>query len=231
VNTVKQTILVVDDEELLVKGIRFNLEKDGYAVLTAGDGEEAVEIVREGNVSLVIIDLMMPKLNGLEACMIIREFSVVPIIILTARSEDTDKLIGFDSGADDYITKPFNILELKARIKALLRRTTTDIPSDQHGAITYGHISIDLDRRSASKKGENVELAAKEFDLLSTLMNKPGKVFTREQLMELVWNSPSQTDIRTVDVHIRRLREKLEIDPANPQRIMTRWKVGYYFQN
>jgi DNA-binding response OmpR family regulator len=221
----------VDDEKLLVKGIKFNLENDGYTVLTAGDGEEAVETVRQGNVSLVIMDLMMPKLNGLEACMMIREFSVVPIIILTAKSEDTDKLIGFDSGADDYLTKPFNILELKARVRALLRRTQPDVPGELHGTITFGHIQIDLDRRSASKNGENVELAAKEFDLLTALMSKPGKVFSREQLMDMVWNSPSQADIRTVDVHIRRLREKLELDPANPQRIMTRWKVGYYFQD
>ena len=227
----KPTILVVDDEKLLVKGVKFNLENDGFDVLTAKDGEEAVDIVRDSNVALVIMDLMMPKLNGLDACIMIRKFSSVPIIMLTAKSEDADKLIGFDCGADDYLTKPFNILELKARVRALLRRTQLDDTGEPRGAITYRHITVDLDRRSAMKNGENVELAAKEFDLLTTLMNKPGKVFSREQLMDIVWNSQGQADIRTVDVHIRRLREKLELDPANPQCIMTRWKVGYYFQN
>ncbi|MDR2606170.1 MAG: response regulator transcription factor [Oscillospiraceae bacterium] len=229
----KPTILIVDDEKLLVKGIKFNLENDGYECLTAQDGEEAVEIAGKNTLSLIIMDLMMPKLDGLEACRKIRKFSSVPIIMLTAKVEDNDILTGFDSGTDDYLTKPFNILELKARVKSLLRRAATEVNSStiQHHGISLGHITIILSRRAAFKNGESVELAAKEFDLLSTLMKNPGHVFSRKQLMELVWGSPEQADIRTVDVHIRRLREKLELDPANPTRIMTKWKAGYYFQD
>lgn len=225
-------ILVVDDEQLLVKGIKFNLENEGYQVLTAYDGAAAVELARREPLDLIILDLMMPQLSGSEACMKIREFSDVPIIMLTARSEDADKLIGFESGADDYITKPFNILELKARIRALIRRSSMApaAPAEpDSGKLVRGHIEIDPERRSAHRFGQNVELTLKEFDLIELLMRNPGKVYSREQLLDLVWGYDYQGDIRTVDVHIRRLREKLERNPAAPEYIITKWGVGYYF--
>lgn len=225
-------ILVVDDEKLLVKGIKFNLENEGYQVLTAYDGTSAVELARQETLDLIILDLMMPGLSGSEACMKIREFSDVPIIMLTARSEDADKLIGFESGADDYITKPFNILELKARIRALIRRSSMApaAPAEPDGGkLVRGHIEIDPERRSARRFGQNVELTLKEFDLIELLMRNPGKVYSREQLLDLVWGYDYQGDIRTVDVHIRRLREKLERNPAVPEYIITKWGVGYYF--
>ncbi|MCC8358095.1 MAG: response regulator transcription factor [Oscillospiraceae bacterium] len=224
-------ILVVDDEELLVKGIKFNLENDGYQVDACYDGETAVEMARTGEYGLILLDLMMPKLDGLSACMMIREFSAVPIIMLTAKSEDTDKLIGFEYGADDYITKPFNILELKARVRALLRRTTPQ-PSAaaSAGRITRGPVTIDTERRSAEVDGRSVELTVKEFDLVELLMRTPGKVYSRENLLDLIWGYDYQGDIRTVDVHIRRLREKLERNPAKPECIITKWGVGYYFK-
>ena len=225
-------ILVVDDEKLLVKGIKFNLENEGYQVLTAYDGATAVELARQETLDLIILDLMMPGLSGSEACMKIREFSDVPIIMLTARSEDADKLIGFESGADDYITKPFNILELKARIRALIRRSSMapSAPAEPEGGkLVCGHIEIDPERRSARRFGQNVELTLKELDLIELLMRNPGKVYSREQLLDLVWGYDYQGDIRTVDVHIRRLREKLERNPAAPEYIITKWGVGYYF--
>ena len=225
-------ILVVDDEKLLVKGITFNLENEGYEVTAAYDGDAAVELAKKNNFDLIILDLMMPVLSGTEACMKIREFSDVPIIMLTARSEDADKLIGFESGADDYITKPFNILELKARIRALIRRSSMApaAPAEPDGGkLVRGHIEIDPERRSARRFGQNVELTLKEFDLIELLMRNPGKVYSREQLLDLVWGYDYQGDIRTVDVHIRRLREKLEKQPAEPEYIITKWGVGYYF--
>lgn len=224
-------ILVVDDEKLLVKGIKFNLENEGYKVDVAYDGEEAVEMAKNGDIDLIIMDIMMPKLNGLDACMRIREFSKVPIIMLTAKGEDTDKIIGFEYGADDYITKPFNILELKARVRVLLRRTSMNDQKVSSSSITSGHIKIDTERRTAQKEGENVELTAKEFDLMELLMKNPGKVYSRENLLSIVWGYDYQGDIRTVDVHVRRLREKLEIIPAEPEKIMTKWGVGYYFKD
>ncbi|NLL46103.1 MAG: response regulator transcription factor [Clostridiales bacterium] len=224
-------ILVVDDEKLLVKGIKFNLETEGYKVEAAYDGEEAVELARNGNYDLIILDVMMPKLSGLDACMRIREFSTVPIILLTAKTEDTDKIIGFEYGADDYITKPFNILELKARIRALIRRSQIQSQIDNASIITRGHITIDTERRSALKDDEAVELTAKEFDLIELLMKNPGRVYSRENLLNIVWGYGYQGDIRTVDVHIRRLREKLERSPADPDKIMTKWGVGYYFKD
>lgn len=224
-------ILVVDDEKLLVKGIKFNLENEGYKVDVAYDGEEAVEKAKNGDIDLIIMDIMMPKLNGLEACMRIREFSKVPIIMLTAKGEDTDKIIGFEYGADDYITKPFNILELKARVRVLLRRTAISDQKSGSTVITSGHIKIDTERRTAQKNGENVELTAKEFDLIELLMKNPGKVYSRDNLLSIIWGYEYQGDIRTVDVHIRRLREKLEIVPAEPEKIMTKWGVGYYFKD
>lgn len=223
-------ILVVDDEKLLVKGIKFNLENEGYQVEVGFDGEEAVEKARTGDFDLIILDLMMPKIDGLEACMRIREFSNVPIIMLTARSEDTDKIIGFEYGADDYVTKPFNILELKARIRALLRRSANQNTKEKANRITYGHITIDSDERNAYKDGELVEVTAREFDLIELLMRNPGRVYSRENLLDIIWGYDYQGDFRTVDVHIRRLREKLEIEPASPEYLMTKWGVGYYFK-
>lgn len=223
-------ILVVDDERLLVKGIKFNLENEGYSVDACYDGEEAVNMARSGEYGLIILDLMMPKKDGLQACQEIRSFSTVPIIMLTARSEGADLLMGFESGADDYVTKPFNILELKARVRALLRRASITAPQgESSAALTRGHISIDPERRSAAKDGTPVELTMKEFDLIEFLMRNPGRVYSRESLLDLVWGYDYQGDTRTVDVHIRRLREKLELNPAQPEYIVTKWGVGYYF--
>ena len=225
-------ILVVDDEKVLVKGIKFNLESEGYQVEAGYDGEQAVELARNGGFDLIILDLMMPKIDGLQACMRIREFSNVPIIMLTARSEDADKIIGFECGADDYITKPFNILELKARVRALLRRA--GMAAQQSGVgnkLTIGHIVLDPDARAAWKDGKSVDLTAKEFDLMELLMRNPGRVYSRENLLNVVWGYEYAGDYRTVDVHVRRLREKLELDPANPQYILTKWGVGYYLKN
>ena len=225
-------ILVVDDEAVLVKGIRFNLQQEGYQVETGSDGEQAVELAREGSFDLIILDLMMPKIDGLQACMRIREFSDVPIIMLTAKSEDSDKLMGFACGADDYVTKPFNILELKARVRALLRRTAAAAAKQQEaGDLTVGHIRLDPAERSAWKDGAQVELTAKEFDLMELLMRNPGRVYSRENLLNVVWGYEYVGDYRTVDVHIRRLREKLELDPANPEYIRTKWGVGYYLSS
>ena len=224
-------ILVVDDEKLLVKGIKFNLENEGYTVDACYDGESAVNMARTGEYDLIILDLMMPKKDGLEACQEIRGFSTVPIIMLTARSEDADMLMGFESGADDYVTKPFNILALKARVRALLRRASMSAAQDpvKTSVLTRGHISVDTERRSAYKNGVAIELTMKEFDLIEFLMKNPGRVYSRENLLDLVWGYDYQGDTRTVDVHIRRLREKLELDPAHPEYIVTKWGVGYYF--
>ena len=224
-------ILVVDDEKVLVKGIKFNLENEGYQVEVGYDGEQAVELARNGGFDLIILDLMMPKIDGLQACMRIREFSNVPVIMLTARSEDTDKIIGFECGADDYVTKPFNILELKARIRAMLRRSGTAGQKDKPSRITQGHIVLDADERSAFRDGTPVDLTAKEFDLMELLMRNPGRVYSRENLLNIVWGYEYAGEYRTVDVHIRRLREKLELDPANPEYILTKWGVGYYLKN
>ena len=223
-------ILVVDDERLLVKGIKFNLENEGYQVECAYDGAAAVELAREGQFDLIILDLMMPEIDGLEACMRIREFSNVPIIMLTARSEDTDKIIGFECGADDYITKPFNILELKARIRAMLRRASAGGQGRAAKCIAVGDLTLDTEQRVAIRDGQVVELTAKEYDLIELLMKNPRRVYSRENLMNVVWGYSYTGDYRTVDVHIRRLREKLERQPAEPEYIMTKWGVGYYFK-
>ncbi len=222
-------ILVVDDEKLLVKGIKFNLENEGYQVDVGYDGEEALEFAKNGKYDLIILDLMMPKLDGLETCMHIREFSSVPIIMLTAKGEDTDKLLGFEYGADDYITKPFNILELKARVRALLRRSSLSNADVPH-TITSGSITLDTQSRNAYRDGEPVELTAKEFDLIELLMRNEGRVYSRENLLNTLWGYSYQGDIRTVDVHMRRLREKLEKVPATPEYIKTKWGIGYYFK-
>ncbi len=224
-------ILVVDDERVLVKGIKFNLESEGYQVEVGYDGQAAVALARGGAFDLIILDLMMPKLDGLQACMRIREFSNVPIILLTAKSEDADKLVGFECGADDYITKPFNILELKPRLRPLLRRAGMAQQSSGGGQLTVGHILLDADQRSAWKEGQSVELTAKEFDLMELLMRNPGRVYSRENLLNVVWGYEYAGDYRTVDVHVRRLREKLELDPANPEYILTKWGVGYYLKS
>ena len=226
-------ILVVDDEKLLVKGLKFNLENEGYEVDACYDGAAAVEKVSREHYDLVLLDLMMPEMDGLEACMRIRQMSTVPVIMLTAKSEDTDKLIGFDAGADDYITKPFNILELKARVKALLRRSRHSAAGEAAEAaerLTLGGITLDTERRTAYKGDREVDLTVKEFDLMDLLMHSEGKVFSREALLDTVWGADYLGEERTVDVHIRRLREKLEDDPANPAHIVTKWGVGYFFK-
>ena len=223
-------ILVVDDEELLVKGIRFNLQNDGYEVITGFNGLEAVTLAQSQSPDLIILDVMMPQMDGLTACSKIREFSNVPIILLTAKAEDMDKLMGFDNGADDYLTKPFNILELKARIRALLRRSGAAKQNDEEKLLTIGSISLDLDARNAYRSGELVDLTAKEFDVVEFLMRNPNRVYSREALLDTIWAYEYRSDIRTVDVHIRRLREKLEDNPAEPNYIMTKWGVGYYFR-
>lgn len=224
-------ILVIDDEKLLVKGIKFNLENEGYEVLTGSDGMEAVELAKKEPIDLIVLDLMMPRLDGLGACQQIREFSDVPIIMLTAKADDMDKLLGFEHGADDYLTKPFNILELKARIRALLRRSSGR--KDAHPSLlSKGNISLDTDARNAYNDGQPEDLTAKEFDLIELLMRNSNRVFSREYLLDTIWGYDEyRGDIRTVDVHIRRLREKLEKNPAEPEHIMTKWGVGYYFKD
>ena len=222
-------ILVVDDEDLLVKGIRFNLQNEGYEVISGSNGLEALTLTQAENPDLVVLDVMMPEMDGLTACAKIREFSNVPIIMLTAKTDDMDKLIGFDHGADDYLTKPFNILELKARIRALLRRSGAASKAASN-TLTIGAITLDLDARNAFKDGSAVELTAKEFDVIEFLMRNPNRVYSREALLDTIWACEYRSDIRTVDVHIRRLREKLEQNPAQPQYIMTKWGVGYYFR-
>ena len=223
-------ILVVDDEELLVKGIRFNLQNEGYEVLTGSNGLEAVQIAQTKQPDLIVLDVMMPEMDGLTACRKIREFSNIPIILLTAKADDMDKLIGFDHGADDYLTKPFNILELKARIRALLRRSGAADSANTENTLTIGSITLDLNARNAYRSGQLADLTAKEFDVIEFLMRNPNRVYSREALLDTIWAYEYRSDIRTVDVHIRRLREKLEENPAEPNYIMTKWGVGYYFR-
>ena len=220
-------ILIIDDEELLVKGISFNLQNEGYQIVTGSNGAEAVQLAQDPEVGLIVLDVMMPVMDGLEACRRIRQFSNVPIIMLTAKTEDMDKLMGFEYGADDYLTKPFNILELKARIRAILRRSTKQ---DTQPRIVRGPIALDSQSRNAYKNGVVVDLTAKEFDLVELLIRNPNRVYSRENLLDIIWGDDYRSDIRTVDVHIRRIREKLEDRPANPEYIMTKWGVGYYFK-
>lgn len=221
-------ILVVDDEELLVKGIRFNLQNDGYQVISGSNGREAIELAHDPEVRLIILDVMMPEIDGMEACRRIREFSDVPIIMLTARTQDMDKLMGFEHGADDYMTKPFNILELKARIRALLRRSGGY--ETKKSRITVGDLTVDTQERNVYKNNVPVELTAREFDVVELLIRNPNRVYSRENLLDLIWGYEYRSDIRTVDVHIRRIREKIETVPAEPEYIMTKWGVGYYFK-
>ena len=221
-------ILVVDDEAVLVKGISYNLRNDGYEVLTGSNGMDAVRTVRETPVDLVILDVMMPEMDGLEACRQIRDFSDVPIILLTAKADDMGKLMGFEHGADDYLTKPFNILELKARVRALLRRA--GLREAKPEQIEAGAIRLDLVSRNAYRDGVLADLTAKEFDLVDLLIRNPNRVYSRENLLDLIWGYDYQGDIRTVGVYVRRIREKLERNPAEPEHIMTKWGVGYYFK-
>ena len=224
-------VLVVDDEKLIVKGIRFSLEQEGFEVTCAYDGEEALEKAKETDFDIILLDLMLPKLSGLEVCQQIRGFSNVPIIMLTAKGEDMDKILGLEYGADDYVTKPFNILEVKARIKAILRRAAKpeqeEAPPkvyDQNG------LKVDCDSRRVFVQGKEINLTAKEFDVLELLVFNPNKVYSRENLLNIVWGYEYPGDVRTVDVHIRRLREKIEQDPSEPRYVHTKWGVGYYFQ-
>ncbi len=224
-------VLVVDDEKLIVKGIRFSLEQDGMEVDCAYDGEEAVRLARENQYDIVLLDLMLPKLSGLEVCQQIRDFSTVPVVMLTAKGEDMDKILGLEYGADDYITKPFNILEVKARIKAIMRRTTKKAAAEEAAkVIESGDMKLDLESRRIFISGREINLTTKEFDVLELLVLNPNKVFSRENLLNTVWGSEYPGDVRTVDVHIRRLREKIESNPSEPQYVHTKWGIGYYFQ-
>lgn len=224
-------ILVVDDEKLIVKGIRFSLEQDDMVVDCAYDGEEALEKVRENKYDIILLDIMLPKLTGLEVCQQIREFSNVPVIMLTAKGDDMDKILGLEYGADDYITKPFNILEVKARIKAIMRRTgTKPEPGKKAQVIDAGDLRLDCEGRRLYIAGKEVNLTAKEFDVLELLVLNPNKVYSRENLLKLVWGADYPGDVRTVDVHIRRLREKIESNPSEPKYVHTKWGVGYYYK-
>lgn len=224
-------VLVVDDEKLIVKGIRFSLLQDGLEVDCAYDGEEALEMAKQTEYDLILLDVMLPKMDGFEVCQQVREFSDVPIIMLTAKGDDMDKILGLDYGADDYITKPFNILEVKARIKAIMRRGRKKDEKENAGNILEKHdMKIDRENRRVFIEGAEVNLTAKEFDVLELLATNPDKVYSREQLLELVWGSDYPGDARTVDVHIRRLREKIEKLPSNPKYVYTKWGVGYYFK-
>lgn len=225
-------VLVVDDEKIIVKGIRFSLEQDGMQVDCAYDGEEAVRMVSENDYDIILLDLMLPKMSGFEVCSAIREFSSVPIIMLTAKGDDMDKIYGLEFGADDYITKPFNILEVKARIKAILRRNEkAQQAKSTNRSITVKGMRLECENRRAYVNGREVRLTAKEFDVLELLLTHPGKVYSRENLMNIIWGYDYLGDVRTVDVHVRRLREKIETNPSEPQYVHTKWGVGYYFDN
>lgn len=224
-------VLVVDDEKLIVKGIRFSLEQEGMEVDCAYDGEEALEKAKEKEYDMILLDIMLPKLTGLEVCQQIREFSSVPIIMLTAKGEDMDKILGLDYGADDYITKPFNILEVKARIKAIMRRMRKEEAKESFGkTLVSGDLKLDCEGRRVFIAGKEINLTAKEFDVLELLAKNPNKVYSRENLLNLVWGYEYPGDVRTVDVHIRRLREKIEAVPSDPKYVHTKWGIGYYFQ-
>lgn len=222
-------VLVVDDEKLIVKGIRFSLEQDGMEVTCAYDGEEALQLAKEQSFDIILLDVMLPKLNGFEVCQQIRDFSNVPIIMLTAKGDDMDKILGLDYGADDYMTKPFNILEVKARIKAILRRLSkTEDAKAQY--MEVGDMRLDCDGRRVYIDNNEINLTAKEFEVLELLITNPNKVYSRENLLKLVWGADYPGDVRTVDVHIRRLREKIEKKPSDPKYVHTKWGVGYYYK-
>ena len=221
-------VLVVDDEKLIVKGIRFSLEQDGMAVDCAYDGEEALQKIKDNEYDIVLLDVMLPKLNGFEVCQQVREFSSVPIVMLTAKGEDMDKILGLEYGADDYITKPFNILEVKARIKAIIRRTTR-AAKEETKMLVSGEMRLDCEGRRVYVEGREINLTAKEFEVLELLIKNPNKVYSRENLLKIIWGPDYPGDVRTVDVHIRRLREKVELNPSEPKYVHTKWGVGYYF--
>lgn len=223
-------VLVVDDEKLIVKGIRFSLEQDGMEVHCAYDGEEALQLARQEVFDIILLDVMMPKLDGFEVCRTIREFSNVPIVMLTAKGDDMDKILGLEYGADDYITKPFNILEVKARIKAIMRRTSVAPGDGAADFVESGDIRLDCESRRLFIKGREIGLTSKEFDMLELLVTNPDKIYSRETLLNLVWGSDYPGDVRTVDVHVRRLREKIEPNPSEPRYVHTKWGQGYYFQ-
>ena len=224
------SILVVDDEKLIVKGIKFSLEQDGMKVDTAYDGEEALELAKANDYDLIILDVMLPKIEGTEVCQQIREFSPVPVVMVTAKDADMDKIMGLEYGADDYVTKPFNILELKARIKAILRRSAKAAPPPpQNKILTLRELSLDPQSRRVRVGEKEVSLTVKEFDLLAFFMKNVGKVYDRDSLLQAIWGAENVGDVRTVDVHVRRLREKIEETPSDPKYIFTKWGVGYYF--
>ena len=224
-------VLVVDDEKLIVKGIRFSLEQDGMEVDCAYDGEEALRLATENSYDMILLDIMLPKMDGFEVCQHIRDFSMVPIVMLTAKGDDMDKILGLEYGADDYITKPFNILEVKARIKAIMRRASQGQQKpDDSKVIKNGDLKLDCEGRRLYILDKEVNLTAKEFDLLELLVTNPGKVYSRENLLDLVWGYKYPGDVRTVDVHVRRLREKIEANPSEPKYVHTKWGVGYYFR-
>lgn len=223
-------ILVVDDEKLIVKGIKFSLDQEGYEVDTAYDGEEAVGLIKSIEYDLVVLDVMLPKIDGLGVCQQVREFSTVPIIMLTAKGEDMDKILGLEYGADDYMTKPFNILELKARIKAIFRRSkVVETEEESVNIIQSGDLEVDIESRRVFVNKKEVNLTVKEFDLLEIFINHPNKVYSRDNLLNTVWGYDYPGDVRTVDVHVRRLREKIEPNPSEPTYIHTKWGVGYYY--
>ena len=222
-------ILLVDDEAALLKGLKLSLEREGFTVLTADSGRKALEMATTERPDLIVLDLMLPEVDGLEVCKTIRQTSTVPIIMLTARSEDIDKILGLEMGADDYLTKPFNSRELIARIRAHLRRVNWSSVVQEDERIVYGELCIDAPKRRVEVRGDAVELTAKEFDILVTLATNPGRVYTRENLLEIIWGYKYFGDVRNVDVHVRRLREKIEKDPAHPEYVLTRWGVGYHF--
>lgn len=222
-------VLVVDDEKLIVKGIRFSLEQEGMQVDCAYDGQEALDMIKENTYDVILLDVMLPKFTGYEVCQQVREFSDVPIIMVTAKDDDMDKILGLEYGADDYITKPFNILEVKARIKAIMRRSSKK--EEENKEATYGDLTIDCSSRRVYIEGNEVNLTAKEFDVLELLVFHPNKVYDRDALLDLVWGKDYPGDARTVDVHIRRLREKIEKNPSEPKYVHTKWGVGYYFEH
>lgn len=223
-------VLVVDDEKLIVKGIRFSLEQDGMEVDCAYDGEEALRLATENSYDMILLDIMLPRMDGFEVCQQIREFSTVPIVMLTAKGDDMDKILGLEYGADDYITKPFNILEVKARIKAIMRRTSPNARKEESAKIVEnGDLRLDCESRRLFILGKEINVTAREFDLLAILVLNPNKVYSREKLLNLVWGSEYPGDVRTVDVHVRRLREKIEVSPSDPKYVHTKWGVGYYY--
>lgn len=225
-------VLVVDDEKHIVKGIRFSLEQDGMEVDCAYDGEEALEKVRQNQYDIIILDVMLPKLTGFEVCQQIREFSDVPIVMLTAKGEDMDKILGLEYGADDYITKPFNILEVKARLKAIMRRSSFGKTKEpQSNVVEDGSLRLDRDNRRLYIDGKEINLTSKEFEVLELLVTHPDKVYGREELLRLIWGADYPGDVRTVDVHVRRLREKIEPNPSEPRYVQTKWGVGYFYRN